>query len=241
MPAFQFPIRISRLSRAERLLQLMQTLRRHRQPVTGQALASELGISLRTLYRDIASLQGQGAHIEGEAGLGYVLRPGFVLPPLMFSEVEIEALVLGSRWVAERGDTRLGEAAKNALAKITAVLPPELRHEVESSALLVGPASQSTPADLLLFQIRTALRAERKLQVGYRDVKGEETVRMIWPCAVGFFDRCLVMVAWCELRRDFRHFRIDRIGSLCILEERYPERRQALLRKWREQEGIPAQ
>ena len=96
------------MSRAERLLQLMQTLRRHRQPVTGKALAEELGISLRTLYRDIASLQAQGASIEGEAGLGYVLTPGFTLPPLMFSEEEIEALVLGSRWVAERTDLSLG-------------------------------------------------------------------------------------------------------------------------------------
>lgn len=229
------------MSRAERLLQLMQALRRHRQPVTGQALASELGVSLRTLYRDIASLQGQGAHIDGEAGLGYVLRPGFVLPPLMFSEDEIEALVLGSRWVAERGDPRLGDAARNALAKITAVLPPGLRHEAESSALLVGPESQAAPADQLLFQIRTAIRAERKLQVGYKDVKGEETARIVWPCAVGFFDSCLVMVAWCELRGDFRHFRIDRLGNLSILEERYPERHQVLLRKWRQQEGIPAQ
>lgn len=229
------------MSRAERLLQLMQILRRHRQPVPGQALASELGVSLRTLYRDIASLQGQGAHVEGEAGLGYVLRPGFVLPPLMFSADEIEALVLGSRWVAERGDPRLGDAAKNALAKITAVLPPELRHEADSSALLVGPESQASPDDQILFLVRTAIRAERKLQVNYRDLKGEETTRIVWPCAVGFFDQCLVMVAWCELRRDFRHFRIDRIGSLSILEERYHERRQALLRKWRQQEGISAQ
>ncbi|WP_371323475.1 YafY family protein [Dechloromonas sp. ZY10] len=229
------------MSRAERLLQLMQTLRRHRQPIAGQALASELGVSLRTLYRDIATLQGQGAHIEGEAGLGYILRPGFVLPPLMFSADEIEALVLGSRWVAERGDPRLGEAAKNALAKITAVLPPELRHEAESSALLVGPENQASPVDQLLFQVRTAIRAERKLQVGYRDVQGAESLRTVWPCAVGFFDRCLVMVAWCELREDFRHFRIDRIARLSIEEARYPERRQALLRRWRQQEGIPGQ
>src|SRR6476660_2658089 len=99
------------MSRSQRLLDLLQILRRHRFPVTGAALAGELGISLRTLYRDIASLQEQGANIEGEPGLGYVLRPGFMLPPLMFSEDEIEALVLGSRWVAERGDERLGAAA----------------------------------------------------------------------------------------------------------------------------------
>ena len=218
----------------------MQTLRCHRQPVSGQTLATELGVSLRTLYRDIASLQAQGAHIEGEAGLGYLLRPGFVLPPLMFSEDEIEALVLGSRWVAERGDTRLGDAARHALAKITAVLPPELRLEAESSALLVGPEHPTRAVDELLFQIRTAIRAERKLQVDYRDANGEASERVIWPFAVGFFDRCLVMVGWCELRQDFRHFRIDRVATLSILDVRYPERRQALLRKWRKQEGVSA-
>src|SRR5689334_17148542 len=106
------------MSRVQRLLDLIQILRRHRQPVAGETLASELAISLRTLYRDIATLQAQGARIDGEPGLGYILRPGFMLPPLMFSEEEIEALVLGSRWVAERGDSRLGDAARNALAKI---------------------------------------------------------------------------------------------------------------------------
>lgn len=229
------------MSRAERLLQLMQTLRRYRQPVSGKALAGELGISLRTLYRDIASLQAQGAHIEGEAGLGYVLRPGFTLPPLMFSDDEIEALVLGSRWVAQRGDTRLGDAATNALAKIHGVLPPALRHLAESSAMLVGPARSSAPAgERMLFQIRTAIRTECKLDVCYRDLKRRQSARTLWPCAVGFFDECLVMVAWCESREDFRHFRVDRIESLHIREERYPERRQSLLKRWRQQESIPA-
>ncbi len=109
--------------------------------MSGRILAEELGVSLRTLYRDIGTLQGQGASIVGEAGLGYILRPGFMLPPLMFSEDEIEALVLGSRWVADRGDARLGEAARNALAKIAAVLPADLRDELDASTLLVGPGA----------------------------------------------------------------------------------------------------
>src|SRR5437660_11613561 len=115
------------MSRAERLLELIQRLRSHRYPVSGASLAADLGISLRTLYRDIASLQAQGARIDGEPGVGYVLRPGFMLPPLMFSQEEIEALVLGSRWVAERTDAALKHAANNALAKIAAVLPSDLR------------------------------------------------------------------------------------------------------------------
>src|ERR1700754_4300218 len=123
------------MSRAQRLLDLLQILRSHRYPVSGALLAGQLDISLRTLYRDIALLQQQGAHIEGEAGVGYVLRPGFLLPPLMFSEEEIQALVLGSRWVADRADSQLGQAARNALAKIAAVLPPELRNECDDGAL----------------------------------------------------------------------------------------------------------
>lgn len=229
------------MSRAERLLQLMQILRRYRHPVPGIGLATELGISLRTLYRDIASLQAQGAQIQGEAGLGYVLKPGFMLPPLMFSEDEIEALVLGSRLVAGRADARLGDAAINALAKIHGVLPLELRHLAESSALLVGPGQAPSPDEPLLFEIRSAIRSECKLDVRYRDLNRHESDRILWPCAIGFFDHCLVMVAWCELRRDFRHFRIDRIESLRIRQERYPERRQSLLKRWRQQEGVPVQ
>src|SRR6266568_3284273 len=125
------------MSRSQRLLDLIQVLRRHRRPVTGAVLAEDVGVSLRTLYRDIETLKAQGAHIDGEAGIGYVLRPGFMLPPLMFTEEEIEALVLGSRWVADRGDARLGEAGRNALAKVAAVLPPDLREALDASALLI--------------------------------------------------------------------------------------------------------
>ena len=227
------------MSRAERLLQLMQVLRRHRYPVSGAALATELGISIRTLYRDIASLQAQGARIEGEPGLGYVLRPGFVLPPLMFSEEEIEALVLGSRWVADRADHRLGDAARNVLAKVAAVLPPELRHELESSALLVGPGEPIPVGEQSLPQIRAAVRQEHKLRIDYRDLKGQDSTRIIWPFALGYFDHVRVVVAWCELREEIRHFRTDRIMRLEPTEDRYPRRKQALLKEWREIEGIP--
>jgi len=229
------------MSRAERLLELMQVLRRHRRPVSGALLARELRISLRTLYRDIASLQAQGAHIDGEPGMGYLLRPGFMLPPLMFSEVEIEALVLGSRWVADRGDTELASAARNVLAKIGAVLPADLRHELDSSALLVGPGAPLAAGDAELPRIRRAIRAQRKLVVRYRDTKGEETERTIWPFALGFFDRVRVVAAWCELRRDLRHFRTDRIIALEVTKAAYPRARQALLKEWREIQRIADQ
>jgi biotin operon repressor len=146
------------VSRAQRLLDLIQLLRRHRFPVRGAALADELGVSLRTLYRDIAVLNVQGAHIDGEAGVGYVLRPGFMLPPLMFSEEEIEALVLGSRWVAERADGPLRAAARNALARIVAVLPDDLRDGADASGLLVGPGEAIAAGDAELMVAWCELR-----------------------------------------------------------------------------------
>jgi predicted DNA-binding transcriptional regulator YafY len=229
------------LSRATRLLALIQLLHRHRYPVSGSSIAAELRISLRTLYRDIAALQAQGARIDGEPGVGYVLRPGFMLPPLMFSQDELEALVLGSRWVAERADSALRDAARNAIAKIAAVLPPDLRYAVDASALLIGPVASIAAGDEELAAIRKAIRAERKLAITYLDLKSGETQRTIWPFALGFFERVRVVAAWCELRQAFRNFRTDRITALSIADTRYPRRRHALMKEWREREGIEAQ
>ncbi len=226
------------MSRAQRLLDLIQMLRRHRRPVAGAALARELGVSLRTLYRDIAALQAQGADIAGEAGLGYLLRPGFMLPPLMFNVEEIEALALGSRWVAARADAPLAGAARDALAKIAAVLPADLSERLDSPALLVGPGKPIAAGDAELPAIRQAIRAERKLCVAYVDGAGTPTRRTIWPLALAFFDRSRVVVAWCETREAFRHFRTDRISAIEPSPMRYPRRRQALLREWRAREGI---
>jgi len=127
------------MSRSARLLELIQALRRRRRPVAAAMLAGELGVSLSTVYRDVATLVARGAPIEGEAGLGYVLKPGFFLPPLMFGEDEADALILGLRLVAERGDPELARAADDALAKIAAVLPPEMEEAAETSGLLAGP------------------------------------------------------------------------------------------------------
>jgi predicted DNA-binding transcriptional regulator YafY len=229
------------MSRSERLLDLIQTLRRHRQPVSGATLAEEAGVSLRTLYRDIETLKAQGAHIDGEAGIGYVLRPGFMLPPLMFSEEEIEALVLGSRWVADRADTPLGDAARNAIAKIAAVLPDDLKTSLDAANLLVGPGDPIAAGDSELATIRAAIRTERKLRIVYSDGRKATTRRVIWPFALAFFDRVRMVVAWCELRNGYRHFRTDRIATLKPTTKRYPRRRQALLKEWRSLEGLPEQ
>ena len=224
------------MSRSERLLDLIQVLRRHRRPVSGQTLADELGVSLRTVYRDIQTLIGQGAAIDGEAGIGFVLRPGFVLPPLMFTDEEIEALVLGLRFVARQTDAPLERAAADALAKIAAVLPDDLRDRVADVGLIAAPVAVAEAIDLA--PLRAAIRSEHKVVLDYADKQGERTRRTIWPIAIGFFERTRVIAAWCELRADFRHFRTDRIAALRLTGRRYPQRRRALMRQWRESEGI---
>jgi predicted DNA-binding transcriptional regulator YafY len=229
------------LARSERLLELIQVLRRHRRPVSGRLLAEELGVSLRTVYRDIQTLIGQGASIDGEAGVGFVLRPGFVLPPLMFSDEELEALVLGARWVARRNDAALARAAMNVIAKIAAVLPDDLRASIDATGLLVGPSPHAEAEPIDLAPIRAAIRAEQKLVLRYVDRTGEPTRRTVWPIALGFFERVRVLAAWCELREDFRHFRIDRITALRRTDKPYPRRRRALMKEWQEIEGIPPQ
>ncbi|NOT41049.1 MAG: YafY family transcriptional regulator [Alphaproteobacteria bacterium] len=229
------------MSRAQRLLELIQVLRRHRRPVAGAVLADEVGVSLRTLYRDVETLKAQGASIDGEAGVGYVLRPGFMLPPLMFSEEEIEALVLGSRWVSERADGSLANAARNALAKIGAVLPDDLKDGIDSSGLLIGPGQPIAAGDVELAAIRDAIRSEYKMQIAYADERGRATKRTVWPIALAFYDRVRVVVAWCELRQGYRHFRTDRITALKPAPKRYPRRRAALLKEWRTLRDIPEQ
>ncbi|HEV7368244.1 YafY family protein [Arenibaculum sp.] len=228
------------MGRSQRLLDLIQVLRRHRLPVSGRTLAGELGVSLRTIYRDVATLQGMGAPVDGEAGLGYVLRPGFVLPPLMFTDEEIQAIVLGSRWVAKQPDHALSAAALDALAKIAAVLPDDLRDDLEGSTLLVGPRPP-TAESIDLAAVRKAIRRERKLRIVYGDANAAVSERVVWPFALAFFDRTRLLAAWCEARQDFRHFRTDRLIELSETGERYPRRRAALLKEWRRKDGHGAE
>ena len=227
------------MSRTARLLDLLQLLRNRTQPITGPDLAAELGISIRTLYRDIVTLQAQGADIRGEPGLGYILHPGFTLPPLMFSTEEIEAIVLGSRWVAAgHGDARLSQSASQALSKITAVLPPELREYAEATNLLVA-RNRDTSGPVDPAEIRGAIRNEQKLAIAYRALDGSASRRVIWPFLIGFFDRVRVVAGWCELRQDFRSFRVDHITGMQVLDGRYPRRRAVMLKEWRAAQNIP--
>jgi predicted DNA-binding transcriptional regulator YafY len=229
------------MSRAERLLQLLQALRRHRHPVSAAQLASEIEVSVRSVYRDIQSLRSQGAAIDGEAGIGYVLRPGFTLPPLSLDENEIDALVLGARWVMQQSDATLSQGARNVIAKISAVLPVDQQDRPAATALLAGPSTIASVTAVDLTEIRQAIRAERRVELAYRDLKGQDSRRIVWPIALSFFDRALVLVAWCELRQDFRHFRLDQVAGLTVTEQRYPERRASLLKRWHATQQIPEQ
>ncbi len=226
------------MSRSARLLDLLELLRGRRFAVTAEALAGEMDVSVRTIYRDIATLQAQGAPIEGEAGIGYVLKPGFTLPPLMFSVDELEALVLGVSWVADRADANLAAAARRLVSKVGAVLPPALRRELEATTLLAGPSTQLPVDPGVALALRQAVRSQHKVRLVYRDGQDSTSERVVWPFGLGYFDSVLMLMAWCELRGDFRHFRADRMAAAVPLAERYPQGRRALLEAWRIKEGL---
>jgi predicted DNA-binding transcriptional regulator YafY len=229
------------MSRTARLFLLMDALRAHRRPVAAESLASELEVSVRTIYRDMQTLIGLGAPIAGEAGVGYVLTPGFFLPPLMFGADELEALVLGARWVQGQGDETLARAAASALAKIATASPKDLRETMANTGLWTPPNwPPPTPdAKALLKTLREAIREEHKLTISYTDEKGAASERTIWPIGLAFYERVRVVTSWCELREGFRHFRADRIASLTLTGERYPQRRTALLKAWRREQNFP--
>ena len=221
------------MARTSRLLALLQLLRGKSRPVAAATLASSLGISVRTVYRDIAELSAQGAPIDGEAGLGYVLRPGLFLPPLMLSDDETEAVVLGLRYVDQRGDDVLSHAAREALAKIAAVLPPAARETLRNPAALPGPGVRSFPKDSVdLRFLRAAIKAQAKLDIAYEDAGGARTRRTIWPIAIGFANEARVLIAWCEMRQGYRTFRTDRVAT-AVRRGRYAGRRASLLAAWR--------
>jgi predicted DNA-binding transcriptional regulator YafY len=224
------------VDKTERLFSIMDALRRHRRPVTAAALAEEQGVSVRTLYRDVQTLIGLGAPIDGEAGVGYMLKPGFFLPPLMFSAEELEALVLGGRWVQALPDAGLSAAAKNALAKIATASPEDLRDRMSNTALWpVRAYWDDVYNEPLLGVLRDAIRDEHVLKIGYADEQGRTSQRAIWPIALAYYEQKQIVAAWCTMREDFRNFRIDRIVSADVVEGRYGKRRAVLAREWEDQ------
>src|SRR5204863_114493 len=179
-------------------------------------------------YRDIATLAIEGVPIRGEAGVGYVLGEGYDLPPLMFTADELEAVMLGLRWVARRGDKDLARAALDTVAKIGTVLPEKLRPFLFDAGLLVPARQQHVPDRIDVAHFRAAIRDGRKTAISYRSEEGQETARTIWPIAISYFDAQRLIIAWCELRNDFRSFRTDRMLALDVLKEKSPERRKVL-------------
>ncbi len=227
------------MRRADRLFQIIQLLRRHRKPVTADAIAEELEMSKRTIYRDIATLMAQRVPIRGEAGIGYVLDGGFDLPPLMLTTDEVEAAVLGAQWVKAQGDRALSRAADDLIAKLVATVPESLRGLVLEPVVAASPRWGEEQVERIdMTQLRLWCRRGMKLDLDYGDEAGRRSQRTVWPFLVGYRDAARVVFAWCELRTDFRMFRIDRIEGSAFREERYPDRPAALRNRW--QKGLEA-
>lgn len=210
------------MRRADRLFEIIQLMRR-RAPSTTRArdLAEALEVSERTIYRDIQDLMASGVPIEGEAGVGYVLRAGFDLPPLMFKEQEIEALVLGARIVESWADAELAEAASNVIAKVEAVIPDRLRGYMANTALLAPQQHQMEPIRFNLAELRHALRHRLKVHFRYTDIVGTGSERTVRPLSLAYFGPVWLLAAWCELRVDFRTFRLDRVVDFSVETERF--------------------
>jgi len=225
-------VEFSFMTRTERLLKLLQVLRSYRYPVSGQRLAERLNVSLRTLYRDIATLQAQGAEIEGETGVGYVLKPGFFLPPLMFSQTEIEALLLGIQWVSQYGDKPLTQSAIDVASKITQVLPNNIKKEMNTFSLRVGPPMEESLAKEDLTSLREAIREQKKIYIDYKSQKETRTQQIVWPFTIGYFTTGRILVSWCEKENDYRCFNTLEIISMKTLEETYPRSRDTLFKDW---------
>jgi predicted DNA-binding transcriptional regulator YafY len=220
------------MRRADRLFQIIQILRRSTRPVTAAALAEELEISKRTVYRDVAALIGQRVPIEGAAGLGYLLATDYDMPPLMLTSDEIEAVMLGAQWVAGRSDKILSNAARDVVAKIAAVVPERLRPFIVEPSVGAKPTIEEPEERVDTSMLRSAIRNGVKLRLRYRSEAGEETERTVWPVILGYAETNRLLVAWCELRQSFRHFRTDRIIEAQMLEERNGLRPGELRRRW---------
>lgn len=223
------------MRRTERLFQIIQILRTNRTPVTGRSLADELEISLRTLYRDMAELIAQRVPIIGEAGTGYVLEDGYDMPPLMLTADELEAAALGAAWVASEADPSLARAAKDLVSKLSTAIPKELRPIIlnASSKSISTQSKISERFDGAL--LRHAIRERYRLQLSYIDGNDELTDRIVWPMLIAFLDRSRYLIAWCEMRKGYRHFKTDRVQELKVLGEKYPERRATLIKGWEEE------
>jgi len=220
------------MRRADRLFDIIRILRAARRPVTAAALAQELEVTPRTVYRDVATLQARRVPIEGAAGLGYVLRPGFDLPPLMFTAEELDAVALGARLVRRTHDAKLQAAADSVLTKVLGVLPDGLRGHIDKPHFYVSEGNTPAAEGIDQAAARRAIRETRKMRIAYLDQNGTRSERVIWPIAMAYYVDATLIGAWCELRTDFRNFRVDRIAEAAVLDVRFPADNGRLLAQW---------
>jgi predicted DNA-binding transcriptional regulator YafY len=225
------------MRRADRLFQIVQYLRGGRL-LTALTLAERLEVSERTIYRDVADLIGSGVPIDGAAGVGYLMRSGYDLPPLMFTRAEISALVAGARMVRSFGGADMALAAEEALVKIAAVLPPDLAERPASVSIHAANAGALSTADrALIDRLDAATEARQRLILSYRDADGHATHRTVRPLGLWFWGKVWTLIAWCELRQDFRMFRIDRIDSADTGAVFRPERDKSLAVFYQQESG----
>lgn len=210
------------MRRADRLFDIIQILRR-KKLVRARDLAEELEVSERTVYRDISDLMASGVPIQGEAGIGYMLRKGFDLPPLMFDEQELEALVLGARIVQSWADPKLAHAATNVVAKVEAMIPERLRRHMLETALLAPPDHFQEPLSIDPVELRHAIRQRQKVRLDYEDNQGHRSDRTVRPLGLAFYGPVWILVAWCEMRCDFRSFRLDRVKQMRVRSESFSQ------------------
>jgi len=220
------------MRRADRLFDIIQILRLARTPITAATIAAELEVTPRTVYRDIATLQSRRVPIDGEAGIGYVLRRGFELPPLMLTEEEVQAVAVGLRLLRRAGDPGLETAARQVMIKLAAAMPEVLRAQLLEAPFHVATRGAPSPSAVDLSETRAAIRNAHKMRIDYVDEKGAATSRTICPVAMEYHVEATLICAWCELRDDYRHFRTDRIRGARVLELDFAARASTLLAGW---------
>lgn len=225
------------MRRSDRLFQIIQIFRSAvRSPITAKQLADELEVSVRTVYRDIADLMTQRVPIRGEAGIGYVLDSGYDMPPLMLTSEEVEAALLGAQWVAKQGDVDLSTSARDLISKIGAVLPEEMQ-TIVLEPITMTPKTVGIKMDNIdMSSLRNAIRNLFKIEIAYTDIHEKSTSRVIWPIAIAYFETVRLIIAWCEERSDFRHFRTDRISSWTVLDRNFVGPINKLKKEWWEKQ-----
>lgn len=222
------------MSRSTRLFEIIQILRRAEAPITAQAIADALEVAKRTIYRDIAALQAMRLPIDGEAGVGYVMRAGFDLPPLMFTSEEMEAIIVGLALLGRTGDLGLERAAEQAAWKISDVLPDDVR---PPASLHVSRWNRIPESNVAAGELRRFIREEAELSIAYLDLKDRRTTRTIRPLALIYYIDVVILAAWCELRQAFRHFRVERIEECRPTGNHFSGSGVALRAAWESQSG----